>query len=326
MSEPVDLKEVEILADLGPDEMKGISRCLHRRRLKERQVLFHEGDEGRELYIVESGRLGVSVRTEDGADLDIAEFGPGDFFGEMSIFEQEPRSATCYTKTESVLQSLHETDLLSLIENDPIPAMKVMLRMLSITRSRLDNTGSFLTEMVQWGEAARKRSITDELTGFFNRRYLDEALPSLLSSSRDEKRQLSFCMLDLDHFRQINEQISHAVGDEVIQKTAAVMREVLLPTDIPVRHGGDEFVILMPGTAPKEGAARADVFRKKLNSQDLLKDYDCSVKKVTTSIGIACYPDHARNVARLKEVADQALYRAKESGRNRVSMYTKEAE
>jgi diguanylate cyclase (GGDEF)-like protein len=202
--------------------------------------------------------------------------------------------------------------------------MKIMLRMLSITRSRLDSTGSFLTEMVQWGEAARKRSITDELTGFFNRRYLDEALPSLLLSARDEKQHLSICMLDLDHFRQINEQISHAVGDEVIKKAAAVMRAVLQPSDIPVRHGGDEFVILMPATESDESAARAESFRKKLYSLDLLKEYTCSVKKVTTSIGIASYPDHAKNVRRLKEAADQALYRAKESGRNRVSVYDKE--
>jgi diguanylate cyclase (GGDEF)-like protein len=326
MSESVKLQEVEIFTDLSPSEIGEIEGQLRQRRLKKDEILFNEGDEGQELFIVESGKLGVSVRTKDGTDLDVAEFGPGDFFGEMSIFEQEPRSATCYTKSASVLQSLHESNLLSLIENDPVPAMKIMRRMLSITRSRLDNTGSFLTEMVQWGEAARKRSITDELTGFFNRRYLDEALPSLIQAARDEKKQLCVCMLDLDHFRQINEQISHAVGDEIIKKAVSILKDVLLPTDTPVRYGGDEFVILMPETAPEDGAKRAENVRKGLNELDLLKDYECSVKQVTTSIGLACFPDHAKNVAGLKEAADQALYRAKEEGRNRVNVYTKEGE
>ena len=326
MSNSVKLQEVEIFTDLSQSEIGEIAGQLHRRRLKKDEILFNEGDEGQELYIVESGKLGVSVKTKDGADLDIAEFGPGDFFGEMSIFEQEPRSATCYTKSASVLQSLHEADLLSMIENDPVPAMKIMLRMLSITKNRLDNTGSFLTEMVQWGEAARKRSITDELTGFFNRRYLDEALPSLIKAARDEKKPLSICMLDLDHFRQINEQISHAVGDEVIQKAVSILKGALLPTDTPVRYGGDEFVILMPGTSPADGAWRAENVRSGLNALDLLKDYECSVKQVTTSIGIACFPDHAKNVSRLKEAADQALYQAKEEGRNRVKVYAKEEE
>ncbi len=326
MSKSVKLHEVEIFADLSPSEIGEIAEQLHPRRFKKDEILFNEGDEGQELFIVESGRLGVSVKTKDGADLDIAEFGPGDFFGEMSIFEQEPRSATCYTKSASELQSLHESDLLSLIENDPVPAMKILLRMLSITRNRLDNTGSFLTEMVQWGEAARKRSITDELTGFFNRRYLDEALPSLVLAARDEKKKLCICMLDLDHFRQINEQISHAVGDEVIQKAVSILQDVLLPTDTPVRYGGDEFVILMPGTSPEDGARRAENVRKSLNALDLLKGYNCSVKQVTTSIGLACFPDHAKNVARLKAAADQALYQAKEEGRTRVKVYAMEGE
>lgn len=324
MSNSVQLHEVEIFSDLSQEEIGQIAAQLHKRTLQKDEVLFNEGDEGQELFIVVSGKLGVSVKTEDDTDLDVAEFGPGDFFGEMSIFEQEPRSATCYTKSKSVLQSLHESDLMSLIENDPVPAMKIMSRMLAITRSRLDNTGSFLTEMVQWGEAARKRSITDELTGFFNRRYLDEALPSLVQTARDEKSKLCLCMLDLDHFRQINEQISHAVGDEIIQKAVSIMHEVLPSTDIPVRYGGDEFVILMPGTFPGEGAKRAEKVRSGLNALDLLNGYECDIKQVTTSIGLACFPDHAGDVGRLKEAADQALYTAKEEGRNRVKVYVKE--
>ncbi len=329
MRSAVELNEVEIFSDLSAEEIREIAGRLRRLELKRDTVLFYEGDEGQELYIVRSGKLAVSVKTEDGSDLDIAQFGPGDFFGEMSIFEHEPRSATCYTKTTTVLQSLHESDLLALIENNPELAMKIMLRMLTITKGRLDNTGSFLTEMVQWGEAAKRRSITDDLTGFFNRRYLDEALPSLVQTAREsgkdgDRNHLSICMLDLDHFREINEQISHAVGDEVIQKSVGVLKEVLVPGDIPVRYGGDEFVVLMPGTAAQEAAKRADEIRRKICALDLLANYDCSVKRVTTSIGLACYPDHALDVVKLKEAADRALYRAKENGRNRVFVYTGE--
>jgi len=333
MDNAVDIKNVEIFSDLSPEEVKKIAARLHLLELNKDTVLFHEGDDGQELFIVSSGKLAASVKTKDGTDLDIVEFEAGNFFGEMSIFEQEPRSATCYTKSASVLQSLHESDLHALIENEPVLAMKIMLRMLSITKNRLDNTGSFLTEMVQWGEAARKRSITDDLTGFFNRRYLDEALPSLVQAARDSLKTadhggkyLSICMLDLDHFRQINEQISHAVGDEVIQKAVGVLNEVLLPDDIPVRYGGDEFVILMPGTGPDDAAYRADGVRRGIGALDLLKGYDCSIKRVTTSIGIACFPDHAKDVGHLKESADKALYRAKEEGRDRVVVYSREGQ
>lgn len=322
MSEYIELQEVEIFSDLTPAEIDTVSANLRPLELEKDTILFNEGDEGRELFVVRSGILAASVKTQDGTDLDIVEFEAGDFFGEMSIFEQEPRSATCYTKSQSLLQSLHESDLHRLIETEPTLAMKIMLRMLTITRNRLDNTGSFLTEMVQWGEAARKRSITDELTGFFNRRYLDESLPSLVQTARDTEKPFCICMLDLDHFRQINEQISHAVGDEAIQKAVGILHDVLVDSDIPVRYGGDEFVILMPGTMPEDAAKRAEAVRKEVSALDILTGYECTIKQVTTSIGIACFPYHAKDVGSLKEAADRALYRAKEEGRNMVFVYT----
>jgi diguanylate cyclase (GGDEF)-like protein len=283
-------------------------------------VLFREGDEGREMFVVEKGKLGVTVKTEDGSDLDIAEFGPGDFFGEMSIFEHEARSATCYTKSPSTLLSLHENELLSLIDKNPTTATKILLRMLEITRDRLDNTGSFLSDMVQWGEAARKRSITDELTGFYNRRFLDESLPTLVKEAADAGKPLAICMLDLDHFRTINEEISHEVGDLAIQSAVSVLKEVLLPDDIAIRYGGDEFVLIMPETTADDAAERAQKVCSKVSKLDILRKYDCSVKSVTTSIGVACLPIHGKTSEELSDAADKALYQAKESGRNRVVM------
>ena len=324
MNKPTTLNEVGIFADLTATETKHVAEILHRRELSKEEVLFHEGDEGQELFIVESGRLGISVKAQDGSDLDITEFGPGDFFGEMSIFEQEPRSATCYTKSASVLLSLHETDLVALIERRPQLAMKIMHRMLTITRDRLDHTGSFLTEMVQWGEAARKRSITDELTGFYNRRYLDESLPSLVKKALDNANPICMCMLDLDHFRLINEEISHAVGDQVLERSVAVFREALKDTDIAIRYGGDEFVIIMPDTELRDAEVRAGAIRSGIESLDVLDGFDISIKNVTTSVGLACLPKHADDAPSLAAAADSALYGAKEGGRNRVTTYTEE--
>ena len=173
--------------------------------------------------------------------------------------------------------------------------------------------------MVQWGEAARKRSITDELTGFYNRRYLDESLPSFVKKAADENQPMALCMLDLDHFRNINEEISHAVGDQVIKDAVAVVRGVLLPTDIAVRYGGDEFVIIMPNTTRPDAIARAWEVCRGIAALDVLADYTCSIKNVTTSIGIATRPEDGLTAAKLSAAADKALYESKETGRNRVT-------
>ncbi|MBT3275767.1 MAG: GGDEF domain-containing protein, partial [Spirochaetales bacterium] len=279
MAEVMELKKVEIFSDLDTDEIRELASSLRRQSLSKDEVLFNEGDSGSELFIVESGSLGVRVKTQDGTDLDVAEFGPGDFFGEMSIFEQEPRSATCYARSDSDLLSLHEKELLNLIENSPASSIKMMLRMLRITRGRLDNTGSFLSEMVQWGEAARKRSITDELTGFYNRRYLDESLPGLVKAASHSGQPFGICMMDLDHFRNINEELSHAIGDQIIQGVVAVLNEVLLPKDVPIRYGGDEFVILMPESTPADAEKRAKKVCTSIAALKILESYSCSVKQ-----------------------------------------------
>jgi diguanylate cyclase (GGDEF)-like protein len=172
--------------------------------------------------------------------------------------------------------------------------------------------------MVQWGEAARKRSITDELTGFYNRRYLDESLPALVKKAVEADESLAICMLDLDHFRKINEELSHALGDQVIQEAVGVLHEVLLPTDVAVRYGGDEFVLIMPNTSAPEAEDRAWEVCRRMAALDILRRHKCSVKKVTTSIGLAALPGDGRNAKELSEAADKALYQAKELGRNRV--------
>jgi diguanylate cyclase (GGDEF)-like protein len=328
MKEKYDfLKSVRIFCDLTAEETHDLLALLHPRKLNKGETLFEQGAPGGELFVVESGALGIAVTLEDGKNLEIAAFGEGDFFGEMSIFEKEPRSATCYAKTPSRLLAMNEGEFFRLIETDPISAGKVMERMLSATRRRLEDTGGFLSDMVQWGEEARRRAVTDTLTGLYNRRYLEEALEEYFMKARAGSKPLSLVMLDLDHFREINEKFSEGIGDGVIVAASEIFRRFLRPKDVAARYGGDEFTFILPETDADTARSIMENIRRGIEEADLLdkaapgsdaKGRSPSLARVTTSQGLACFPDHASEAKALREAADGALYRAKESGRNRV--------
>ncbi|TVQ40342.1 MAG: diguanylate cyclase [Spirochaetaceae bacterium] len=312
------LQQVAIFADLSPDDRQRIAALLSRVELNDGERLFRQGDPGETLYIVRSGECAIRVSLSDGQEFDIAQFGSGDFFGEMSVFEDAPRSASCYARSDAVLFALTERDFHTLLDNHPALAMQVMFRMLTATAQRLANTNVFLSDMVQWGEAARRRAVTDEATGLFNRRFLDEAIEEQFQKARTSSGFLSVVMLDLDHFNDINEQYGHAVGDEVIRAVVAVFRRTFRDTDIVARYGGDEFTILLPDTAPALALEICRTICRDVAALPVLKDRGGTIDHVTTSQGIAAYPHHGSSVARVKERADQALYRAKQQGRNRA--------
>ncbi len=321
------LKSVRIFRDLSDEEIQGLLELLQPRRLSKGETLFQQGDPGGELFVVESGALGIAVSLDDGKKLEIAAFTVGDFFGEMSIFEKESRSATCYAKSPSRLLAMNEREFFRLVESNPASAGKMMTQMLAVTRQRLEDTGGFLSDMVQWGEDARRRAITDPLTGLYNRRYLEEALEEYFMKARDSSKPLSVVMLDLDHFREINERYSEKAGDKVILAAAQIYRRFLRPTDVAARYGGDEFTFILPDTDRETARRIMENIRCTIEESDLLeeavpncidKTAESSPPRVTTSQGLACFPEHASDPKTLREAADSALYRAKELGRNRV--------
>ena len=312
------LREVVILADLNPEELKRIAASLRRHDLEVGETLFREGDEGGELFIVESGCVGIRVRLEDEKELEIATMSRGEFFGEMSVFEKEPRSASCVAKAACRLHSLHERDLKTIVETAPEAAAKMMRRMLEDTWRRLENTGEFLSDMVQWGESAHKRAITDQLTGLYNRRYLDQTFPALVDHARTTGAALAIALVDLDHFREINETYSEEVGDRVILAVSEVFKRSLRDGDAAVRYGGDEFAFVLPHAGAQAAIEIAESVREHVGRLDILRGLGGPIDRVTTSQGVACFPQHGDDVASLRSAADAALYEAKEQGRNRV--------
>ena len=159
-------------------------------------------------------------------------------------------------------------------------------------------------------------SITDSLTDISTRRYFLERFKEEVRRSMRHKSNLSFLMLDLDHFKEKNDKFGHLVGDVILKEVADILKSNLREIDIIGRYGGEEFSIVLSGIG-KDGAFQvAQRIRESIEGA-VFKAYD-EVVSTTVSIGISVFPDDAADVENLIELADKALYKAKETGRNRV--------
>lgn len=160
-------------------------------------------------------------------------------------------------------------------------------------------------------------STHDQLTGLFNRRYLMDKFPEQLSLGKKLEKPSTVLMLDLDHFKGVNDRYGHLAGDEILKATAKSIRDNIRSTDTCARFGGEEFIILCPNTSKKEGFALAERIRttvENINIKDLgLKE------KQTISIGLKSTElNRDLNQTEIISQADEALYRAKNSGRNKT--------
>ena len=143
-----------------------------------------------------------------------------------------------------------------------------------------------------------------------------------LSRSERYAKTMSLVMLDIDEFKNINDQFGHAAGDRVLKRIAEVMSHAVRSIDIIGRYGGDEFIIILPETDTYFAAHMAERLRADIEQSDISREIsDRLVSKITASIGIATFPVHGRSLEVLAEHADEALYRAKADGRNRVIVY-----
>jgi diguanylate cyclase (GGDEF)-like protein len=124
-------------------------------------------------------------------------------------------------------------------------------------------------------------------------------------------------MMDLDHFKRLNDTYGHAAGDMALQEVGKILRSFFRPEDFCCRYGGEEFLILLPEAITKDVYQRAEALRKQIHTLKLAFQ-DRPIGTISISIGIAVFPDHGQDMTRILKAADQALYRAKKEGRNRV--------
>jgi two-component system, cell cycle response regulator len=174
-------------------------------------------------------------------------------------------------------------------------------------------------ENVQLHAEAERLSVTDPLTGAWNYRYFSRRFEQEIERSRRFRRVLALLMLDIDHFKSVNDRFGHQRGDEVLVEFARRVTGSVRDIDTFARYGGEEFVLILPETNLEGGLAVAEKLRVGTHKAPFCSDRsDDSGVRLTVSIGVACFPEHATQPEELLRAADEALYEAKLQGRDRV--------
>ena len=167
-------------------------------------------------------------------------------------------------------------------------------------------------------EDISREALTDGLTGIGNRKLFDQRLKQLVANALENGTELSLLMLDIDHFKSVNDRWGHQLGDDVLRLVAGALIDGIKGRDQAARYGGEEFAILLPGTRLADAAKLADQLRESVGRREVIRrETREHLGGVTISIGVACYRP-GESPSRFVERADAALYRAKQTGRNRV--------
>jgi diguanylate cyclase (GGDEF)-like protein len=165
-------------------------------------------------------------------------------------------------------------------------------------------------------EALRELAMADPLTGLANRRRLDESLDRETKLAEGLGAPLAALMIDVDHFKRFNDTFGHEAGDRVLREVGAVLKGATRDGDLAIRYGGEEFLLLLPGMHVSKATERAEQIRERIGALRL-DDGEAELGRITASVGVASTPE-CGSYRELLQLADAALYKAKESGRDRL--------
>lgn len=268
------------------------------------------------LYIVLRGALAVEADVNSGmVDGSVSMILPGESVGEQSVLD-EAANLTAITATEESDLLVIEADLVWRLIDQSNGLARNLLRLLSF---RIRAANALLRRRQKLGEFYRQMSLNDGLTGLYNRAWLNDMLPKMAATAQRSGLPLSLVMIDLDHFKKFNDTHGHPAGDEALRAAAGVIGAALRPSDFAVRYGGEELMVILPDTSLQLASMVAGRLCARMQQAVIFADLRLPLPHITGSFGVACMAE-GQDEQELIAAADAALYRAKQSGRNRVSL------
>jgi diguanylate cyclase (GGDEF)-like protein len=196
-----------------------------------------------------------------------------------------------------------------------------LMTSVAVSESRGEELAQRNREAALLREKLREQAMRDQLTGLYNRHYVEEWFGLELRRAQRHGRPIAAIMLDVDHFKRFNDSFGHEAGDLVLREVAGALRRSTRGSDVVSRYGGEEFLVLLPECPLDAALRKAEKMLEEVAKLELQYG-DKPLGPITVSLGVAAFPDHAKESAELLRHADEALYEAKGTGRNRVVAYS----
>jgi diguanylate cyclase (GGDEF)-like protein len=243
----------------------------------------------------------------------------GQTVGELSVMEGAPASAFVVCAETARLLVVDETGFWNLVN----ASHDFAINLLFLLAQRLRANNSTVSNNIRLQREYKRNAMIDGLTGLYNRRWIDDALPRFVNRYGRGDQPLAILLVDIDHFKRFNDTFGHPVGDQVLVAVGQTLRGNLRPSDLVARYGGEEFLVILPDTTEEAGRIAADRVRIAVSEVKLVVAGAPELPQITISLGGACLR-RGQPMADLLTAADRALYHSKHTGRDRVAFATPE--
>lgn len=282
------------------------------RSYEEDEVLIKSGDEQHFLHMIIGGRFRVHLPVD--TENPVAILQSGECIGEIALVDRQPASASVIADIASRTFVIDHDVFWQMLQHNH----RIALNLLMVLTKRLREGHSVITRIRELLSEHEYNATVDSLTGLYNRRWLDSMLPRVSHRCQTSNMPLSALMIDLDHFKQYNDQHGHIAGDAALRQVSQTLLGNLRPEDHLARYGGEELFAMLPGQDMDSALNVSERLREAVSQLDIRNREKKQLPPVTISIGVACLGKDEQP-ADLLRTADEALYRAKNAGRNRVS-------
>jgi diguanylate cyclase (GGDEF)-like protein len=310
--DPGELYNLKVLQGVSLASVEDLLATCELRRLAEGEVLLRQGQPNQTMYMVLSGRL--SVHLESPKNEPVAFLEAGETVGELSVMDATPASAYVLAAEPSRLLGVDEATFWRVVN----ASHDFSINLLLLLAQRLRANNSTVSNNIRLQREYKRNAMIDALTGLYNRRWLDEALPRFASRYLRSGQPLTLLMIDVDHFKRFNDTYGHPAGDHVLVTVSQTLKQHLRPSDLAARYGGEEFAVILPDTDIAGARLAAERVRVAVSEAALETEGGQLLPSVTVSIGGAMLTP-SQTAPALLSTADAALYESKRTGRNRIT-------
>jgi len=291
-------------------------------------IIIREGEKlDDKMYIIKEGSVGVYKNFRRQGEFCVALLNHGDTFGEMELFMDINRIATIVAESDVTVLVIERDNALEFFRNEPEAThafiKSLCFRFANSTKAtaksnvKYEKNVSVLNDQKAMLEHSAN---TDALTGLFNRRFFMSSIALLVNNAIREEKISYIVLLDLDHFKKVNDTHGHQAGDEVLKSFAALVSNSVRTGDLFARYGGEEFIMLVSCNEKEDIAILIERIREKV--MEMKVEFSGKSISVTTSIGVSVLKSGLDNeIEKAISQADKALYSAKNKGRNKIVIH-----